>query len=289
MSSISSKFNAITGVIEYSQSEDDFDVDDETDLDMYLNNIFSHPQGIKVAGSAAEMGMRKIINFRGLQEFQQAFSCLHPDEQCIHYFFGCACENANLPVAQYLLAMGADVNGDGESADDRIISWMFGRYDFMRRKPNFQEFKERHYNVLRFLLTFPEFDPLGETNYGDAWGCLFDYQYPVDILEGFLRKGANPNQFDDGFDERPLCVAAVLNNFEYVDLLLRYGAVSTLRDGEGRLPSDCTENEEILGRLRSSVPYMQLLYCFHVAGIHIDADSAADIIGYFPDFHSEDE
>jgi ankyrin repeat protein len=151
--------------------------------------------------------------------------------------------------------------------------------------PNFKEFKERHYNVLRFLLSLPEFNPLGETAEGDAWDCMFEYRYPVDILEGFLQKGANPNGFDDDTDDRPLCVAADLDNVEYVDVLFRYGANPILRDEEGRLPVDCTNNEEILGLLRSSIPYMQLLYCFHAVGVKIDADSAADIIGYFPEFH----
>ena len=64
------------------------------------------------------------------------------------------------------------------------------------------------------------------------------------ILEILLNGGPACNQFDHKY-RTPLYLAALNNEKNCVNLLLRYGANPALADEEGKKPEDVTTNEEI--------------------------------------------
>lgn len=253
-------------------------------VDVYIHCVFSPPPGCLVRGDAIYDAFKKIIVHRGVEEVQRALAVMHPSERdALDYYFAFACEICNLPVAQYLLTLGVGVNYT-EGHDENMISWMFSRRSYYINHPGRDEFLQRHYGVWRLLLSVPAFNPFVPTGDGDAWERLLSDRYPNDIIEACLAKGGDPNVMVYDEESRPLGIAARRNNLPLVEMLLRYGANPNMRDMDGRLPRECTQNEAILGVLSASEPFMQLLYCLDQVGIHIDADSAMDLVAHYPEY-----
>lgn len=317
MSNITFTFDAEERVIDFHQDERHYDPDCEDDVDVYIHCVLSPPPGILVRGDAVDYGLRKIIAYRGLPEFLTAFSHLHPDEHCIDFLFAHACEKCNLDVARHLLTLGADINGDGP---DHAMSFMLA---VASHQPN--EELEPHYNVMRFLLSFENIDITKEDGNGSPWFQVLERNYPLDIIELFiqrgadvqsttdmstpltismefgnietvrllLRHGADPNVCDES-GRLPLTYAAMQNSMEGVQLLLLGGANPCLPDRRGKLPRSYSNNPNVIAALDSWTT-VNYVYCFQSLGLNLEADLIADIASAFaiqPDLNqdaSEDE
>lgn len=247
MSNISFSFDAEARLISFHQNECDYDPDNADDVDVYIACVLSPPQGILVEGDAVDYGMRKVISYRGLPEFLAAFARLDPSEHCIDFFFAYACEKGNLPVAQYLRSIGANVNGDG---DDIALSFALTTHMFERNDIKMQ----RHYTILRFLLSCEEFDITPEDGNGSPWMQILERGYPGDIVEGFLSKGADPKSYGDDYST-PLCLAIAYSDFQAVESLLRYGADPNVCGERGWSPLALAASDEDLEKVQLLLRY----------------------------------
>lgn len=274
MSNLSFKFNEAEKIIEIDQPVIAYE---EDDVEVYIRFVLNPPAGYLVRGDAVNNGMNIITYFRGIDEFTRAFAILHADERQIDYRFARACELCNLPVAQFLRGLGANVNGNGEVPLDRMYA------SFEQAWP--EERKQRYFDVMRYLLSFEDLDIHLNSWLRPALGRAIEHGYPVDVIEGLLRRGANPNGGILGGDpyifDKPLCDAARQDNFPLVELLLRYGADPLLRNvADDLLPRDCTQDPAIRVLLDSYTETFQILYCLQQSGASIDVDATLDLISY---------
>ena len=285
MESITCKFDAEAKVLVFEQNE--YNVDDDSDIELYFSYVFAPPPGVKVMGGAVLCGIDKIINFRCLHEFKRAFDCMHVNHREINMCFMSACAYANIPVAEYLLTLGANVNYEDAIDETSVVNCLFSRLHYKRNDP---AFIQRHFAMWRFLLEKKEFNPLVSTPDGDAWSLVWgDVDFPHDIIESFLKRGADPDFLHEDDGRVPLCLAAEMNDFALVQLLCRYRANPYALDFMNKMPRDYTEDPEIRGFLHMYNPYLQVFYCLQHLGIDIDADSSVDLINYFPEYHAVPE
>lgn len=259
-----------------SSSEGDYD---GSQVEVYLRIVLNPPPGYLVRGRAVSNAMSNITNFRGIDEFTRAFAILHPDERQIDYRFAKACELCNLPVAQFLRGLGANVNGNAEIVPlDRMYSV------FEETWP--EERKQRFFDVMTYLLSFENLNIFDILWKWDVLGRAIERRYSLDVIEGLLRRGASPNSRGHGLFLRPLCHAADQNNFQLVELLLRYGADPKIPDIIHGLPRNCTQDPAIRVLLDSHTPTFQLFYCLQQSGVTVDVETAFELVNYDPYFTS---
>ncbi|PWN63345.1 ankyrin repeat domain-containing protein [Chryseobacterium oncorhynchi] len=99
-------------------------------------------------------------------------------------------------------------------------------------------------------------DHVKDVNYKSKEGTALaglSVKYNKKLVEGLLKKNANPNIADDT-GSTPLFWAVKLGNKELVELLLKYKADKTIKDSMGVTPFEYalkTDNKEIISLLKN--------------------------------------
>lgn len=99
-------------------------------------------------------------------------------------------------------------------------------------------------------------DHVKDVNYKSKEGTALaglSVKYNRKLVEGLLKKNANPNIADDT-GSTPLFWAVKLGNKELVELLLKYKADKTIKDSMGVTPFEYalkTDNKEIISLLKN--------------------------------------
>lgn len=284
MLNISFSFDSETNVIHFSQDINSFDPDCDSDVDVYIATVLTPPPGIMVRGNAVEFAMHKVIAHRDLDVFLAALVNLHPDNRDMDLFFSLACQYYNMPVVQHVRAFGANINGHDDINPLCLCVDNFSHRDEMYDV----ELTTRHFALIRYLLTFDDLDINCDMGNGKPWTHLIDENYPLDIIQSFLRKGADPNSYGDEDYTTPLCVAAEFGNMETVQTLLLNGADPYVyREEDYKFPRELAQNSDVINAL-DFWPGMLTLYCFNAVGVSIDADSVADFVDLIPPPHAYD-
>jgi ankyrin repeat protein len=130
-----------------------------------------------------------------------------------------------VPIAELLLAAGADVNARTTKNVTPLMASVGSPYSIAKMS----------LTLIRAGADVNAADSDGETVLLGATGNA------LEVIEELLKKGANPNIQSKRFSgETPLHKAAFNGLKDEVEILLRYGADSTIRNNKGQTPLDIT-------------------------------------------------